>query len=407
VNGRGTIALACAILGLAVAAPSAMAATRVVNDDAIPATCFGTPTTYMTIQAGVNAANPGDTVLVCPGLYNEPSVFVSTARVTVRGQFLPPDIGTCNATRTALNTAAALKKYSILNGGFFLFADKDTVDSMVLQGPWTWGIETFPGASGYVLQNNLVQDFVWGIQFDASGAIASREFNNCSRNNTDSGSFSPSLANASIQANHTFGNANVGISVNDSSTAPSKVTVQANFSANDFYGIEMDGSTTSSVQANIIKGTSAAGICLGFGNTGLLVQGNIITTALASHGVLVDGCPYSSGSLPNTGLKIQGNISTTGADGFDVPSNDALQNSKITGNIFKTTSGNAMWIEPTTGNFGNTFTGNVATATPGFFGCRDDTGPFGPGTAGTFNTWGDSNIGKPNNFPMTLCFPHK
>ena len=92
----------------------------------------------------------------------------------------------------------------------------------------------------------------------------------------------------------------------------------------------------------MIKNFSAAGICIGFANTGLLVQSNIISTMQAAHGVLVDGCPSSMGLGPNTGLKIQGNVSTTGSDGFDVPSDDALQTSKIAANIFKSTGGNAM-----------------------------------------------------------------
>jgi hypothetical protein len=59
VKGRGRLALIGAIVMLAVAAPSAMAATKVVNDDGIPATCFGTPTTYPTIQAECQRRQPG------------------------------------------------------------------------------------------------------------------------------------------------------------------------------------------------------------------------------------------------------------------------------------------------------------------------------------------------------------
>jgi hypothetical protein len=406
VKGRGTLALLSALVGLAVAAPSAMATTRVVNDDAIPATCFGFPTTYPDISTALMFSNPGDTILVCPGTYVDfPTV--SLANITVKGQFLPPDLASCNATRTDLTTAAAKKKYSVLIGEIFLTADGDKVDSLVVQGMsgvFSYGLLTDGSASGYLIQNNLIEDqSVYSIAFDASGAKASRAFNNCMRDSY-AGIGSASLANAGILNNHTFGNSE-GIVVGDVLNPPAKVTIQGNVSTNDGYGIEIDGSTTSSVQGNLINGSSAAAICIGFANMGLLVQGNIIKTALAAHGVLVDSCPSSMGSGPNMGIKLNGNVSTSGADGFDVPSDDALQNSKITGNIFKSTGGNAMWIEMTMGNFGNTFTANIATATPGFYGCRDDT--VGMGTAGTANFWGDSNIGKPNNFPMTLCFPHK
>jgi hypothetical protein len=53
-KGRGSIALAGAVVALALAAPSALAATIVVNDDAQPADCVGT---FTTIQAGITAAS--------------------------------------------------------------------------------------------------------------------------------------------------------------------------------------------------------------------------------------------------------------------------------------------------------------------------------------------------------------
>jgi nitrous oxidase accessory protein NosD len=407
VKGRGLIALIGAVLGLAVAAPAATAATWRVNDDALPAGCVGQ---YPDISTAVAAPTtmPGDTIIVCAGVYND-NPFVNKARLTIRSQNPPPDFGTCNATRTDLTTAAAKKKYSIVNGGFYLAADKITVDGLVIQNG-SVGVWTDPSTSGYVIQNNQIQDQAYdGVILDASGAFQSRVASNCLRNTTTfDGLFSTSLSNALIQGNKTFMNGEAGFAL-AGFTPPSKVTIQGNIMTNDPTGIAISASTTSLVQGNIINGSTVAGICLGESNNGLLVQGNIIKTAVSANGVFISSaCLYSSGSTPNTGLKIIGNIGTSGNPAFLVDPS-SMQNSTVTGNIFKSTAGTAMWITAPGGpggNSGNKMTGNVATGATGAYGCRDDTGPLGPGTAGTWNTWGDSNIGRPHNSPAFLCFPH-
>ena len=57
----------------------AQAATLVVDDDGMASAtdCNATIPAYPTIGAAVAAANPGDTIKVCPGLYAE-QVFIGT-----------------------------------------------------------------------------------------------------------------------------------------------------------------------------------------------------------------------------------------------------------------------------------------------------------------------------------------
>ena len=56
----------------------------VVDDDQHHRSCLGTRDPFSTIQAAVKAAHPGDTIRVCPGLYEE-TVTVTTRRLTIKG----------------------------------------------------------------------------------------------------------------------------------------------------------------------------------------------------------------------------------------------------------------------------------------------------------------------------------
>ncbi|HKN58119.1 MAG TPA: hypothetical protein VJV97_04655, partial [Gemmatimonadaceae bacterium] len=61
------------------------AATLVVDDDGMASVsnCNDSAMTYMTISAAVMAANPNDTIIVCPGLYLEQVMINKT--LTIRG----------------------------------------------------------------------------------------------------------------------------------------------------------------------------------------------------------------------------------------------------------------------------------------------------------------------------------
>jgi parallel beta-helix repeat protein len=80
------------LLALVATAATASAATRVVDDDghATSTNCSAaTVTPFTTVNAALAASNPGDTIVVCAGVYNEQLDI--TKRVTITGRIDPND----------------------------------------------------------------------------------------------------------------------------------------------------------------------------------------------------------------------------------------------------------------------------------------------------------------------------
>jgi len=85
------------------------------------------PQQYPTIQAGVNAANPGDTVVVSAGIYVEDVTLNSAPFVNVRGKgkvFIHPSSG--NGFTVEYGTSNEIENLRIV-GGYFLIDDSSDV----------------------------------------------------------------------------------------------------------------------------------------------------------------------------------------------------------------------------------------------------------------------------------------
>lgn len=162
---------------LSAGAGSASAATLVVDDDGRQCK----KADYRTISAAVAAAEPGDKVKVCPGLYTE-SVVVNKAGLKlsatkgrrVRDCF-DPTPSPADPTRQAIVTAPGAR-------AFDLQADGITLTGFVVQGS-SQGIKTDQRFSGYRVRRNLVQQNSIGSAFGGSGERLSRLSHNCFRHN--------------------------------------------------------------------------------------------------------------------------------------------------------------------------------------------------------------------------------
>src|SRR5687768_7233638 len=79
--GALSLSISMAMMLVVVAPVAAVPATFVVDDDAMASAsnCGAADAAYTTIQSAVDAAGPGDNVIVCPGTYAESQVLIEKA----------------------------------------------------------------------------------------------------------------------------------------------------------------------------------------------------------------------------------------------------------------------------------------------------------------------------------------
>lgn len=122
---------------------AADAATLIVDDDGLATTtnCDANAAAFKKIQLAVNAAAPGDTVKVCPGVYNE-QVAITKSHLTVFGEgagvtILRPTVVSQIATNLFGNPVAPIL---LVQGATEVTVAKLTIDGSAAQG----GATIFP-----------------------------------------------------------------------------------------------------------------------------------------------------------------------------------------------------------------------------------------------------------------------
>ena len=146
------------------------------------------PTDQPTIQAGINAANNGDTVLVAPGLYNETIDFKGKA-ITVESSAGPNSTAISWAyppthadpfyafvvTFQSNETRSSVLKGFTITGGGLPFNDFQTTVfeglSVVSQGQVTGGIEVLNGATPSIVGNIVTNNGCAGIFSSGSAPL--------------------------------------------------------------------------------------------------------------------------------------------------------------------------------------------------------------------------------------------
>lgn len=126
--------------------------------DSFPVRTIQVPDDYATIQAAVDAANPGDAILVHPGVYNE-GVEVTTPNLTIRGSD---------------RNMVVLDGGGIIRRGFLITSSNVEVSNLTLRNYRTDGVKwSGPQASGYAARYlTAYNNGDYGIfAFDVAGGV--------------------------------------------------------------------------------------------------------------------------------------------------------------------------------------------------------------------------------------------
>jgi parallel beta-helix repeat protein len=415
------------VLGAAglITAPARAATTRVVDDDgkATPTNCGALTAAPATINAGIAAASPGDTVKVCPGTYSENVVIDKT--LTLVGA----KVGVNGATR-AFNASAEsiIATASETLDAVDVNADNVTVDGFTMQNS-NAGVSTESTISGYVIRNNIIRANVMGVWMTSNGATTSLVNRNRVTNNNKGEFGAPppqfsgggiisfdGLSNAIIYGNFVSLNRGAGTFwINCGGGVNSGLTIASNTMQNNAGDIILGANNTSvKIQKNTTddtvpsnKGFVPPAIQVGLYNTNVVIGGPTDASANTINrspeaGILLDQYDFCSpaAALPAGGISVAHNtITNSFREGIAV-----LNGIPGVANV----SGNRANNNGTPGIFfGNSTTGNVITGNTangnGTYDCQDEStgGPSGSPTFGTQNSW-TLNTGETSS-PSGIC----
>ncbi|WP_165439962.1 right-handed parallel beta-helix repeat-containing protein [Micromonospora kangleipakensis] len=255
---------------------------------------------YISIQAAVDAAQPGDRIKVCPDLYAE-SVTVDKP-LTLFGDPDAVDAVDCfQPTPSQLDDADSARQVIIdpAGGGFTialaLRADDIEVAGIVVQGA-SVGVDASDRFSGYRIHHNLIRlNSLFGVDFGSAGPRQTRADHSCLRENRyglvselddDSLWASPPVAdersewnqrdvrNARVDHNLTFRNV-TGIDL----AGPGhhdQLTIDHNVSREDGAGIALQNSNGSAILENDVARASSSSIQIGGATSDLTIDSNIV-----------------------------------------------------------------------------------------------------------------------------------
>lgn len=382
------------------------------------ANCNGATPRRLTIQDAVNLVADNGTVKVCKGTFDE-SVTVSHP-VKIVGVTRPGLASSCNATTAASPSRDSIVEPSAGDFAFDIESDNVTLSGLVITNPTPdkWGVvvnlsppnQQSGAYSGLTVTKNVFEHMASGttaLFLSSNGTNPTLVQSNCFRLNAEDGIFAgwgnnDPNSNVTIQANKFLNDAYGDIIL--AASTQDDITVSGNISTGGGYFFRANTLSTFTVSANIAKNhdtsstSKRAVIFIGGSSTDGTISGNILQNG-TDRGLVFD--QVDTGTR-NSSIKVQHNIITGFGDNPIEVEDSSLDDSTFSGNIAKTTTGDSAVFVGFDNN-DNTFTGNIFMGLN--WGCNDAS--IGGGTSGTANTWGDSNIGKPHNSPIDICFPHK
>jgi nitrous oxidase accessory protein NosD len=364
---------------------------------------------YTAIQQAVAAAQAGDKILVCPGLYFG-TVVVDTPDLRIEAMAAPGEV--------VLQGTGAVGEL-----GFVLL----NTTGVVLQGFTAQGFGRaqirIQGGGGNTVRKNVTRDAVGndGIQVTSSSANVVEQ--NTAHGNREDGifigritdiPFEPASDNI-IRYNETFNN-RFGLHL--SGTGPGNVvfgnrshdnTQRGIFNANLSHGNEIKFNHVYANGLTPIPGVAGVGVGILVLNSSLVTVRNNRTEGNGTSGIglnnaasnvvtqnLIDGNAASGVQLNNAAASnlVEQNLLVRNLDGVRMFANAALNS--IQSNYIWQSGRDGILAEATTSN--NTIERNIVFNSAEHD-AHDDS--VGTGTAGTANFWIDNHCGTENR--LVLC----
>jgi parallel beta-helix repeat protein len=376
-----------------------------LQDRVVPSTLHvgASPGEFHQIQPAVLAANPGDTIQVDPGTYNEQvAIGQNSHGATLNNLVLE---GTNQSSIIQLpSTAPASQQTAIVQ---ISGAKNVTLNGFTIQGPGNvggsigYGVEVVDGGSANITNNHITQIEDNPMSGDQNGiailvgrhSLATTGTATISHNTIDG------YQKAGIVVDNTGSSA--VIHHNTISGAGSTALIAQN-------GIQISRGATADVNHNTVSGNlyapqsdASTGILLYQSGAVTVEQNTLLNNDIGIDAIVANGSKIDHNQV--TGSTFDGIVldSTTGAtldynttnnNGFrDSSSNPtadagiALVNSKnntITQNTSNSNQGDGIWVDAA--STGNSFAQNQTSGNTSF-NVEDDS--TGTGTAGTANTW--------------------
>jgi parallel beta-helix repeat protein len=341
---------------------------------------------FTSINAAVLAAAPGDTILVCPGLYKESVAILLKAGLTLQAQ----KRAQCNTADDPTKEAIVLYNATLNGGfpseGFDVESANVTIDGFKVEPDPTIvlhdGVAIFasPVFSGYDIRHNVVKNNTFGIYVNSNGSAPTYVRENCSLNNNLAGAASGNgvysdqgLSNAQITNNYFTGDQNGAIIIDTFLTVPHDIAITHNESVNDgaigTFASAGPAAYNLTVDYNKVIGSVGSGI----------VTTNVTQSEYAYN--IVENGTFNGVSLHSTGTSVVRKNKAIGFQLSGIRIADSSNNNTVSNN--RAVKNKQAGLAATLSSSGNTIQGNhMKGNTPD---CYDDT--TGGGTAGTANSW--------------------